>query len=725
MQIAAPTLGASINKPNEWASYEAASAFVAANPTYGLGFVLTKECGLTCVDLDATEDATILARHSQIFNELFPMAYAELSPSGKGCHLWMFGNAPTKKASSLKLEVYSAERYMTVTLNPIRNVELTNMQPQLAELISAIERLVPRKDKGSADDAAIVEKCKSKKFDALHAGNWQGLYPSQSEADSALVYMITQWTNDPRQIARLFLASGLGQRDKAKRPDYVTNIVSDALRDKTPTLDKDTINSLDIEWMKQQAIKKQQEQVVPDFEQPWPMPPGLIGEIANFIYNNAIYPNIEVALAGAIAFMSGVCGRAFNTCTGTGLNQYIVLIGGTSQGKEASARGISVLSDTIVQSYRAFELFMGPGDIASAQGLLRRFEDSTSFVARIGEFGHWMQKINSRNASLNDVNLRKMLLDIFTKSGTGDILPGSVYAERAKNVPNIKAPALTILGDTTPEEFYKSITDSNVAEGLVSRLSIITIPKIKPWYNENGNKVQPPKELIEKICKIGKLCVERMASDQSVIVPETEDARQWQLNYQKKIADLVWEHEDDPTIQIWHRAHLRLLRTGALLAVCENPDRPQVEVRHYEWARLFIDRGCQAVIGKYNRGEVGINTTQYELRQDVEKCLLQFCKLDNITRNHNTWQCNERMIANNVINKRVIQLRISAKRSYREDHNPSITLSNIMRDLESEGIITALPEKNDVKPTNGANYYTPTGKDSKAKYWHIDRNTLK
>lgn len=70
-------------------------------------------------------------------------------------------------------------------------------------------------------------------------------------------------------------------------------------------------------------------------------PPGLIGEIAQYIYDQSPRPHLSISLAGAIAFMAGICGRSYNTYTGAGLNQYILLLASTGMGKEAAAGGIA------------------------------------------------------------------------------------------------------------------------------------------------------------------------------------------------------------------------------------------------------------------------------------------------------------------------------------------------------------------------------------------------
>ena len=67
-------------------------------------------------------------------------------------------------------------------------------------------------------DIEVIEKAKNSKngnlFNLLLAGQWQGIYKSQSEADASFCSMLAFWTNkDKAQMNRIFVSSGL-MRDK-------------------------------------------------------------------------------------------------------------------------------------------------------------------------------------------------------------------------------------------------------------------------------------------------------------------------------------------------------------------------------------------------------------------------------------------------------------------------------------------------------------------------------
>lgn len=122
----------------------------------------------------------------------------------------------------------------------------------------------------------------------------------------------------------------------------------------------------------------------------------------------------------------------------------------------------------------------------------------------------------------------------------------------------------------------------------------------------------------------------------------------------------------------------------------------------------------------YDNGEVGEKQSHFEIRKDVEQLLAAYVRLQPTPANQKAWAANERMISNHVINKRVVQLRMSAKSSYRKSRNGASELYATLRSMESEGVITRLAETDAITASNGAAYYTEKGRFNKAAYWFID-----
>jgi len=88
----------------------------------GVGFVLNGD-GIVCLDLD---DCVVDGRASDAaekFISAFPGAYVEISPSGRGLHVWGRGYMDKGRRftrDGLKVEAYPDGRYITVTGNVYR-----------------------------------------------------------------------------------------------------------------------------------------------------------------------------------------------------------------------------------------------------------------------------------------------------------------------------------------------------------------------------------------------------------------------------------------------------------------------------------------------------------------------------------------------------------------------------------------------------------------------------
>jgi primase-polymerase (primpol)-like protein len=121
-----------------YVSYDVATAYAAQ---YGLdiGFALTPDDPFVVVDLDATDDPVIQARHKQIFDAL--PTYAELSRSRQGVHIWCLGSLP-RGARRDKVEVYPHDRYMICTGLNLRDESLgiVDCQATLEVLFNEISR---------------------------------------------------------------------------------------------------------------------------------------------------------------------------------------------------------------------------------------------------------------------------------------------------------------------------------------------------------------------------------------------------------------------------------------------------------------------------------------------------------------------------------------------------------------------------------------------------------
>ena len=255
---------ASSTDPRTWASFE--DALTALQTAYyqfaGLGWVLPLDGSVVAVDVD---DAVSVNADGEIILDdrgkdalaTLPDAYAEVSQSGRGLHLFTKGKLERGfNNRKLGCEMYSTGRFIFITGNALRVVdELTDDQAGVDALFSAWATQRKSSSEGfapgraSADDSKLLQMALSRGgvFASLWRGEWQGLYPSRSEADAALCVRLAFWTEkDLGAMDRLFRCSGL-MRAKWERADYRERTLSSAAAECGETLG---------EWQRAQSMRE-------------------------------------------------------------------------------------------------------------------------------------------------------------------------------------------------------------------------------------------------------------------------------------------------------------------------------------------------------------------------------------------------------------------------------------------------------------------------------------
>lgn len=654
---------ASVTNPDDWGTFDQAcsapltcvEAVAPETPLSqsgysGVGFVFTADDPFTGLDLDNTYgDTEAYNRQLKIYREF--QSYSEVSPSGEGLHIIVKGKVPHGRRRA-SIELYSNERYFTVTGNAINNVPIAERQ-QLLDILfhqmgGAPEVHTYGEDQEQKEDddtilAQALNASNGDKFAKLLSGDWQSFYPSQSEADFAFVDIIAFYTQNKQQIRRLFRASALGQTPKdnyehrGDRAAYVEYMVRKSFDRQLPPLDLDGIR-LQLENHVEESRKKLVAGVSGSIDQPAaspgtahtmacpeptgtphagkpqshapsgsvkPFPPGLLGDVAQFILDQAPRPVPEIALAGAIGLLAGLTGRAYNV-SGTGLNQYLILVAKTGRGKEAIASGISKLMKAVMASVPAASDFVGPTSIASSPGLLKWMAEKPCIYSIVGEFGYKLREMSSQTANANTTAIMGTLLDLYNKSGQGNIVGSSAYSDKTNNTNVVNSPSFTLIGESTPSKLYENINESMVSDGLLPRFMVMDYDGPRVEFNENHKNVEPPFQLIEQLAALVAQCLTLAHNGTVYEIPITPEA--------KAVFDKFNDYSDaqinneklgEVAHELWNRAHIKALKLAGLFAVGWNFINPWIDAVMAEVAVGMVSEQINALKGRFDRGEVG------------------------------------------------------------------------------------------------------------------------
>lgn len=692
----------SVTEPSSWMTFEQACNIAWANREtvtthvtsdgvtvrqhgMDIGYILNAADPFTCIDLDVKDAETTpndpskwttadaFQRYISIIETLD--SYTERSKSGKGIHVWVKGNIGRGFRRD-GVEVYSQERFIISTGDVYVRKGIEDREFLLQNMVSRM-RPVPNETQleelpEECDDWYILEvairAANGEKFADLWKGKWReyDTFPSQSEADLALMSMFTFYSESNAQCRRLFRESGLGKREKAQKDDrYLNNtlktIRARQARERSVEL-SGILQAADlVRDLQQQEIARLQGGVpaaqhvdgpfgaapprtvaplqVPGAGDPVvtppppeaalaqlapvtaiakqagqegiPWPPGVIGAVAQYIYNSSIRPVKEVSIAAALGLFAGICGKAWHIPK-SGLNMYIVLVARSAIGKEALHNGIASVVSHCIREFPQFGNFVDFTEYASGPALIKACAQNTSFVNVSGEWGRRMKRIAMEDDREGPMStLRTQMTNLYQKSAPMSIVGGIGYSSQENNIEALQAVAYSMVGESTPQTFYDSLTESMMEDGFLSRFLIIECNAPRPDENENLIEV-PDSAMVKYLCGMAFQADANIGNGLSQPVGRKEDASIELSKFSKMCDNMINATNDEARRQMWNRAALKVLRMSALLAVADNYMNPVVTIEHVEWSKKLILADIEVMRKRLDSGDVGLNDTSRE-----------------------------------------------------------------------------------------------------------------
>ena len=649
---------ASVKNPGQWTTYDAAVSCLASGHYHGIGFVLTHNDPFFFVDLDDIDCEDAQQRQIEIANDF--ETFQERSPSGKGLHIIGRGSVPSgRRISKLGIEIYSNERYMTVTGDVFDGKDQIKMEQAkvsiLWEMLGTNRGQSVQVHDGNSpqteDDLTIYNRAanaaNSEKFLDLWNGNWQKHHGSQSEADLALCNLIAFYTKNKDQLRRIFSQSGLFRAKKSMRPSYIEptlqmsydefkttlnfDVLFNELQEYRTKIGSETLQKVEYqEPLYEKTISKPK--VKRKTSNSWkdstiPKPPGLMGEVADFIYEQSVYPIPEISIAGAIGFMSGVCGKSYNI-SDSGLNHYTMIIADTGMGKDGARKGVNKLFNLFVDQFPIVGDFEGPADFSSGQALVSHLSNHKTgcFVSLLGEFAVKLCELSNDKFGPN-VSLKRMLLDLFTKSAIGDSFKPTVYSDVSRNTNLIKSPCVSLFAEGQPDLFFNNINEQTIESGLIPRFVLIHYEggRVKKKKHFSKTKVSP--ELEVSLKSLFSTVFTYMQGQSVNEVGMDAEGDKTLDDFDDYCDDMIDSHRG-MVRHLWTRCSFKAIKLSALVAVGLNPIKPVITKECAEWAINLIMLDIEKLVEKFDEGRIGGDSGELLQQTEVRKAIESYLTLD-------------------------------------------------------------------------------------------------
>jgi hypothetical protein len=725
-----------------WLPFDTA-ARIAASKGYAIGYVLSFDDPFSCIDLDVKNAANEPDKSKWTPDDRIELytrivggfdSYTERSISGIGLHIWVRGKigAGCKRDG---VEVYSQERFIVCTGDAYIEKPIYDRQIMLTNTVSLMRPAHQQRQQGLEEieeedsDSTIYERARhagnADKFNSLVAGKWEesGEYPSQSEADLALMSMFTFYSRSNEQCRRLFRATALGKRAKAQKDNRYLDFTLRVIRSRQTNEDR-LVKQAEFSTVSLQLTAKEREEklalqavydieagkpagmnghaVLPDnvppaTQQPthtlpqppaqapgghglaWP--PGLAGAIAGFVYRNAPRPVKEVAIVAALGWLAGVCGKAY-MIPQSGLNLYIILVARSGIGKESMHSGLSTLTQCLLEKgFLTASRYVDFGDFVSGPALRKAVASNPSFLNVNGEWGRKLRRLSADSTHDGPMqSLRTEMTNLYQKSGPQAIVGGLSYSKRDEHVGAVSGVAYSMIGETTPGTFYDALTESMMEDGFLSRFTVVEYAGDRPAMNNAPQRIPEEALLVAcgELCNQATLMIERKAPMQVMRTPE---AAQLMDQFDRMCDVEINKTLDESWRQMWNRAHLKAMRIAALLAAADGNLSPMIQDYHIAWAIDLIKRDIKIMQRRVEEGDIGSGDSTRERK------LLTFCR-DYLTHVPQGYQIPEAMHGDGVVPRKYFQMRTAKLNAFVTAKNGAIrALDETIRSLVDSGYL--------------------------------------
>jgi hypothetical protein len=284
-------------------------------------------------------------------------------------------------------------------------------------------------------------------------------------------------------------------------------------------------------------------------------PPGMVGEITEWILQTSQLPQRILAVAGALALVAVVLGRVVASPSGARPNLNLVGVAETGYGKDHAR---SCIKRALFAA--GLDALLGGEEIASAQGLMSRMAAAPVSIYLLDEFGVTLSAMKNRNAGNHERLIGAAFMKLHSSANT--FMTGTDRADTKLNPrKDVRFPHCVLYGTTTPRTFYDALDGADVASGFLNRLMVVEAPSTPPIWQEAALWGVPEKlvawlQSARQIRKPGQL---ELTGEYPLVLPyggmgkEMFDGwRDWVQNHQ---VELRKDPHRAPLADLWARAY--------------------------------------------------------------------------------------------------------------------------------------------------------------------------
>ncbi len=633
-----------------WGTLEQATERARAAGLPGVGFVLTAADDFTGIDIDKVIDANGDMEPWAAEIVALGETYCEISPSGHGLRLIARGKvAASTKSNAAGIEIYRDKRYLTITGDHIPNAPL-DIHPApktLAALMARIQAAKPAEEITPSPLTGRDNLHVNPRSEITPSGSGSDFF---RRVNDAALGQLGTWVPVLFPMARFQPGTGawrvsskaLGrslQEDLSLAPngivDFGVHDMGDANGGKRTPIDialdhGPAASAVDaalwlcdvlhidpeaLGWEDRDAIAADGAEIagrliahteagdrfdpetgelvddpppVPktdpagDFPDGLAHPPGLVGEIAEWVFMTARRPSRIMALGCALTLVGTAMGRHWGGPTRSGSHLYVLTLAPTGAGKDHMLKQANRVLAASAMSH-----LIGPDEFISMPAVVNFLLRAPLSLCAMDEFGAFLKRVNGRRASGFEQSITKTLRSVWGSSF--NLMRTPEWAGRQAET--IHAPAMSILGVSTPEEFFAALEGNDVVNGLLNRFLLLPTDERPKDREPILSPADVPARLVEgmqaRLYGGNPMRMNTSASSEEidpVIVPWADDRAKGV--YEAMVAEIEAMGDARPDTQpFFVRTAEMAVRIATILAVGQNSLKPAVTAEDMAWGR--------------------------------------------------------------------------------------------------------------------------------------------